>query len=183
MCGQGAKVAAHDRARHRARQAGVFELAQRAGGQGQQGGNGLVASQARRLQQLDGDRKQVKRLQLNAGDLQFFLGRFSLHQVTENTGDNDRLLLIMSFSEKPGMVGSMARVKDLYGKITEAHSANKVRVMPGEEQIEVNGEKHHVGKVRWLDGVLGNQAQPLQDPARALPLVDIPCQPPHEAVV
>ena len=78
-------------------------------------------------QVLDGERKQVKRLQLNAGDLQFFLGRFSLHQVTENTGDNDRLLLIMSFSEKPGMVGSMARVKDLYGKVTEVHSANKVR--------------------------------------------------------
>ncbi len=33
----------------------------------------------------------------------------------------------MSFSEKPGMVGSMARVKDLYGKVTEVHSANKVR--------------------------------------------------------
>jgi hypothetical protein len=78
-------------------------------------------------QVIDGERKQVKRLQLNAGDLQFFLGRFSLHQVTENTGENDRLLLIMSFSEKPGMVGSMARVKDLYGKVTEVHSANKVR--------------------------------------------------------
>jgi hypothetical protein len=78
-------------------------------------------------QVLDGDRRKVRRLQLNAGDLQFFLGRFSLHQVTENTGDNDRLLLIMSFSEKPGMVGSMARVKDLYGKVTEAHRANKVR--------------------------------------------------------
>jgi hypothetical protein len=78
-------------------------------------------------QVIDGERKQVKRLQLNAGDLQFFLGRFSLHQVTENTGDNDRLLLIMSFSERPGMVGSMARVKGLYGKVTEAHSTNKVR--------------------------------------------------------
>jgi hypothetical protein len=70
---------------------------------------------------LDGDRSQVKRLNLNAGDLQFFLGRFSLHQVTENTGDQDRLLLIMSFAEKPGMVGSAVRVKDLYGKTTEVH--------------------------------------------------------------
>jgi len=78
-------------------------------------------------QVLDGDRQQVRRLQLNAGDLQFFLGRFSLHQVTENTGDIDRLLLIMSFSEKPGMVGSMARVKDLYGKVTEVHRENRVR--------------------------------------------------------
>jgi len=76
---------------------------------------------------LDGERERVKRLELNAGDLQFFLGRFSLHQVTENTGDVDRLLLIMSFSEQPGMIGGMARVKDLYGKVTAAHSQQRVR--------------------------------------------------------
>ena len=78
-------------------------------------------------QVLDGDRSRVKRLELNAGDLQFFLGRFSLHQVTANSGDTDRLLLIMSFSEKPGMVGRMARVKNLYGKVTDAHADNRVR--------------------------------------------------------
>ena len=76
---------------------------------------------------LDGDRSRVKQLELNAGDLQIFLGRFALHQVTANSGNDDRLLLIMSFSEKPGMIGSLARVKDLYGKITTAHSNNKVR--------------------------------------------------------
>ena len=76
---------------------------------------------------LDGDRSQVSQLELNAGDLQFFLGRFSLHQVTANTGNDDRLLLIMSFSEKPGMIGSLARVQDLYGKSTTAHTKKKVR--------------------------------------------------------
>jgi hypothetical protein len=76
---------------------------------------------------LDGDRNRVRQLELNAGDLQFFLGRFSLHQVTANTGNDDRLLLIMSFSEKPGMIGSLARVQDLYGKVTAAHAKNKVR--------------------------------------------------------
>jgi hypothetical protein len=76
---------------------------------------------------LEGARERVKRLELNAGDLQFFLGRFSLHQVTENTGAVDRLLLIMSFSEQPGMIGGMARVKDLYGKVTAAHGKNRVR--------------------------------------------------------
>jgi hypothetical protein len=76
---------------------------------------------------LEGDQSRVKRLELNAGDLQFFLGRFSLHQVTENTGDGDRLLLIMSFAETPGMIGSRVRVKDLYGKVTEAHTKNRVR--------------------------------------------------------
>ena len=33
---------------------------------------------------LNGDRSRVKQLELRAGDLQFFLGRFSLHQITEN---------------------------------------------------------------------------------------------------
>jgi hypothetical protein len=79
---------------------------------------------------LDGDRSKVKRLKLNAGDLQFFLGRFSLHQVTENIGHSDRLLLIMSFTEKPGVIGNRVRVQSLYGKITDAHREqdnNRVR--------------------------------------------------------
>ncbi len=71
---------------------------------------------------LQGDRSRVKQLTLNPGDLQFFLGRYSLHQVTPNTGKRDRLLLIMSFAEQAGMVGSAYRVKDLYGKVTEAHT-------------------------------------------------------------
>jgi len=70
---------------------------------------------------LKGDRSRVQRLKLNSGDLQFFLGRFSLHQVTHNTGDTDRLLLIQSFTEQPGIVGNPQRVKDLYGKVTDAH--------------------------------------------------------------
>ena len=78
---------------------------------------------------LDGDRSRVKRLTLDAGDLQIFLGRFSLHQVTENTGARTRLLLIMSFAEMPGMVGNRVRVKNLYGKTTDAHdNAGKGRV-------------------------------------------------------
>ena len=76
---------------------------------------------------LEGNRDRVKRLELNAGDLQFFLGRFSLHQVTENTGDGNRLLLIMSFAETPGMIGSRVRVRDLYGKVTDAHTETRVR--------------------------------------------------------
>jgi hypothetical protein len=70
---------------------------------------------------LNGDRNRVKQLELRAGDLQFFLGRFSLHQVTENLGQTDRLLLIQSFTEKPGVIGSMYRVKDLYGKTADIH--------------------------------------------------------------
>ncbi len=68
-------------------------------------------------QVLKGDKTRIKRLKLNAGDLQFFLGRYSLHRVTHNKGETDRLLLIQSFTEKPNVIGSPDRVKDLYGKI------------------------------------------------------------------
>ena len=74
---------------------------------------------------LNGNRSRVKRLNLNEGDLQFFLGRFSLHRVTHNSGSTDRLLLIQSFTEMPGIIGNPQRVKDLYGKTTKDHK-NKV---------------------------------------------------------
>ena len=77
-------------------------------------------------QVLHGDRSRVKRLKLNAGDLQFFLGRFALHQVTENTGKSDRLVLIMSFADAPGMIGSKERVMNLYGKTTKVHEQRQV---------------------------------------------------------
>ncbi|MEM8708347.1 MAG: hypothetical protein AAGE98_17920, partial [Actinomycetota bacterium] len=72
---------------------------------------------------LDGDRTGVRTLDLRPGDLQFFLGRFSLHRVTPNLGETTRLLLIMSFSEKAGTVGSVQRIRSLYGKVTDEHRA------------------------------------------------------------
>ena len=72
---------------------------------------------------LDGDHTDVRTLELRPGDLQFFLGRFSLHRVTPNTGDTTRLLLIMSFSERAGTVGSVQRIRSLYGKVTDEHRA------------------------------------------------------------
>ncbi|MBT5228125.1 MAG: arpA protein [Proteobacteria bacterium] len=70
---------------------------------------------------LSGDTQRVACLPLSPGDLQLFLGRFSLHRVTKNTGLSDRLLLIMSFAEKPGIIGSVERNRELYGKVTEKH--------------------------------------------------------------
>ena len=70
---------------------------------------------------LDGDLTPVRTLQLEPGDLQFFLGRFSLHRVSPNEGSTTRLLLIMSFSEAAGVVGSVERIERLYGKVVDAH--------------------------------------------------------------
>ena len=70
---------------------------------------------------LDGDRSTVRRLSLNPGDLQIFLGRYALHRVTPVAGRRERLLLIMSFTEQPGVIGSIERVRKLYGKVTQVH--------------------------------------------------------------
>ena len=76
---------------------------------------------------LNGNLSKVKRLSLNEGDLQLFLGRFSLHRVTHNSGSVDRLLLIQSFTETSGIIGNPQRVKDLYGKTTNNHKDTIVR--------------------------------------------------------
>ena len=77
-------------------------------------------------QVLTGDRSRVKRLNLQAGDLQFFLGRYSLHQVTANQGPRERLLLIQSFCEAEHVTGNPLRVKDLYGKTAAVHQHSRV---------------------------------------------------------
>ena len=85
---------------------------------------------------LRGDTQQVTRLHLAPGDLQLFLGRFSLHRVTKNTGLSDRLLLIMSFAEKPGMIGSVERTRELYGKVTEQHLEAQVQRVRADELMD-----------------------------------------------
>ena len=87
-------------------------------------------------QVLNGDRSRVMQLDLNEGDLQLFLGRFSLHRVSRNTGKRDRLLLIMSFAEKPGMVGNKVRVKDLYGQTTAVHDEPRQRRVRADELLD-----------------------------------------------
>ena len=76
---------------------------------------------------LMGTSDRIKRLDLQPGDLQLFLGRFSLHQVTENTGDEDRLLLIMSWADRPDMVGNIHRIRQLYGKTMAVHENQQAR--------------------------------------------------------
>ena len=76
---------------------------------------------------IQGNTQKITRLNLTPGDLQLFLGRFPLHRVTQNTGPSDRLLLIMSFTEKPRMISSVERTQELYGKVTEQHLMGRER--------------------------------------------------------
>jgi hypothetical protein len=55
------------------------------------------------------------------GDLQLFLGRYSLHQVSQVEGDRARHVLVLSYAEQPGVIGPVARTRSVYGRATEAH--------------------------------------------------------------
>ena len=70
---------------------------------------------------LAGDNRPVRRLDLRPGDLQIFRGRYSLHRVTEVAGRHPRFTAIYSYAKQPGMVGRVARTKQLYGKVLPIH--------------------------------------------------------------
>lgn len=70
---------------------------------------------------LDGKSELVKTLVLEPGDLQIFKGRYSLHRVAPLKGDTRRYVAIFSYVEEPGMVGSVERTQQLYGKTLPIH--------------------------------------------------------------
>ena len=70
---------------------------------------------------LDERSDRVKSLQLIPGDLQIFKGRYSLHRVTPVRGAKKRYVGIFSFVEHEGMVGSVERTRQLYGRVLPIH--------------------------------------------------------------
>ncbi|MEJ2887431.1 HalD/BesD family halogenase [Actinomycetospora aeridis] len=72
---------------------------------------------------LDGDRRSVRRLELRPGDLQLFRGRHALHRVTPVEGATSRHAAILAYSERPGVVGSPTRTRQLFGRVAPEHLA------------------------------------------------------------
>jgi hypothetical protein len=70
---------------------------------------------------LDGDSTGVHTLSLEPGDLQIFKGRYALHNVSPVQGNRARYVGIFSFAEIPGMVGSVERTSQLYGRVLPIH--------------------------------------------------------------
>lgn len=70
---------------------------------------------------LDGTSDKVVSINLEPGDLQLFKGRYSLHRVTPLSGPTPRYVAIFSYVEAPGMVGSVERTKQLYGRTLPIH--------------------------------------------------------------
>jgi len=95
---------------------GVFEYAPRLRSDADENIDGV-----RRV--LDGDRAAVKALDPEAGSLQIFFGRHSLHRVTRVRGGRDRHSVIFAYAAEPGLMSSPGRTRTLFGRIAPAHAA------------------------------------------------------------
>ncbi|WP_026909728.1 HalD/BesD family halogenase [Patulibacter minatonensis] len=79
---------------------------------------------------LDGDGEHlIRRLTLRPGDLQLFAGRYALHRVTAVEGAGARHSAIFAYSERPGVVGSLERTRQLFGRTTPVHEAAAARAV------------------------------------------------------
>lgn len=78
----------------------------------------------------------IRRLTLRPGDLQLFKGRFSLHRVTTVQGREDRHTAIFAYSERPGVIGSVARTKQIFGRVLPEHLAAEGRAVRGDQLLD-----------------------------------------------
>ncbi|MGV9365481.1 HalD/BesD family halogenase [Amycolatopsis sp. NPDC003731] len=83
---------------------------------------------------LAGDTRLVRRLNLRPGDLQLFKGRFALHRVSTVEGAIARHSAIFAYSERPGVIGSAERTRQLFGRVLPAHLAE--RTARGDELLD-----------------------------------------------
>lgn len=85
---------------------------------------------------LDGrDTDSITRTSASAGDLQLFLGRYSLHRVTPVTGQQSRHVLVLSYADRPGVIGPLDRTRSVYGRVTEAHLVAAERSAAGPDGL------------------------------------------------
>ncbi|HWC78413.1 MAG TPA: arpA protein [Pseudonocardiaceae bacterium] len=82
---------------------------------------------------LAGNRDLVRTLDLRPGDLQLFLGRYSLHRVNPVDGTRARHSTIFAYSERADVIGSPERTRQLFGRVTPEHLASAVR---GDELLD-----------------------------------------------
>lgn len=86
---------------------------------------------------LDGrGERLIRRLPLQPGDLQLFKGRYSLHRVSPVRGEVARHSAIFAYSERPGVIGSVARTRQLFGRVLPEHLAAEGRAVRGDRLLD-----------------------------------------------
>lgn len=69
------------------------------------------------------EERLIRRLDLRPGDLQLFRGRFSLHRVSPVTGGVQRHSAIFAYTDRPGVIGTVERTRQLFGRVLPDHLA------------------------------------------------------------
>ncbi|MEU3300528.1 MULTISPECIES: HalD/BesD family halogenase [unclassified Streptomyces] len=86
---------------------------------------------------LDGrGERLLRRLPLHPGDLQLFKGRYSLHRVSPVRGATARHSAIFAYSERPGVIGSVARTRQLFGRVLPEHLAAEGRAVRSDQLLD-----------------------------------------------
>ncbi|GAA1530019.1 hypothetical protein GCM10009730_44120 [Streptomyces albidochromogenes] len=86
---------------------------------------------------LDGrGERLVRRLPLRPGDLQLFKGRYALHRVSPVGGRAARHSAIFAYSERPGVIGSVARTRQLFGRVLPEHLESEGRAVRGDRLLD-----------------------------------------------
>ncbi|MGW0553174.1 HalD/BesD family halogenase [Streptomyces sp. NPDC002926] len=86
---------------------------------------------------LDGRGERLtRRLSLQPGDLQLFKGRYSLHRVSPVRGEVARHSAIFAYSERPGVIGSVARTRQLFGRVLPEHLEAEGRAVRGDRLLD-----------------------------------------------
>lgn len=67
--------------------------------------------------------ERVQHLNLQAGDLQLFMGRYSLHRVSPVKGDKERHTAIFAYTKLPDVIGNVERTRQLFGRVLPEHYA------------------------------------------------------------
>lgn len=65
----------------------------------------------------------MQHLNLQAGDLQLFMGRYSLHRVSPVKGDKERHTAIFAYTKLPDVIGNVERTRQLFGRVLPEHYA------------------------------------------------------------
>ncbi|MEV6276896.1 arpA protein [Nocardia sp. NPDC051832] len=82
-----------------------------------------------------GDR-YIHRLDLRPGDLQLFQGRFSLHRVSPVSGAVQRHSAIFAYTDRPGVIGTVERTRQLFGRVLPDHLAARARLVRGDQLLD-----------------------------------------------
>ena len=75
---------------------------------------------------LDGDRENVRVLELEVGDLQIFKGRYSMHRVSKVEGKTTRYIALPTYTLDGWRVNTPEHARVVYGKVLPIHYERNV---------------------------------------------------------